>query len=88
MQRHGILSGLILAAVLVAPALGQTVLHAQNRPTSERRVYDRNHKDYHVWDSHEDQTYRLYLTEHHMKYRAFSKQSRTSQATYWRYRHQ
>jgi hypothetical protein len=89
MQRHRILSGLILAAVLVAPAFTAASAGAEDRRTQpERRVYDRGHKDYHVWDAREDQTYRGYLTEHHLKYRAFSRQSRTSQATYWRYRHQ
>ncbi|HLJ89930.1 MAG TPA: hypothetical protein VKZ53_24190 [Candidatus Angelobacter sp.] len=54
----------------------------------QRRYYDRNHKDYHVWDNHEDGVYRAWLSDRHEVYRDFSKQKRSRQVEYWKYRHE
>jgi hypothetical protein len=92
MHGHRFLSSLIVTAALLAPGLGQTVASAQKRVAVKVgpvtvRVYDRAHKDYHVWDDHEDRTYRQYLGDQHKKYRRFSRLNQKKQTTYWNYRH-
>ena len=90
MYGHRFLSSLIVTAALLAPVLGQAVAAAQVRaevgPVTVR-VYDRSHKDYHVWDDHEDQTYRKYLSDNHQTYRPIAKLSNKQQTTYWNSRH-
>jgi hypothetical protein len=87
---HRFLSSLIVAAALLGPGLGQAVSAAQVRaevgPVTVR-VYDRSHKDYHVWDDHEDQTYRQYLNDSHQTYRPIAKLSNKQQTAYWNTRH-
>ena len=34
-----------------------------------RRYYDRDGRDYHVWNEGEDRAYRFYLTDQHLEYR-------------------
>jgi hypothetical protein len=92
MHGHRILSSLIVTAALFAPALGQTVAAGQERAAVKAgpvtvRVYDRAHKDYHVWDDHEDRTYRTYLTDSHRSYRPIAKLSNKEQTKYWNSRH-
>ena len=92
MHGHRFLSSLIVTAALLAPGLGQATAAAQVRaavkvgPVSVR-VYDRAHKDYHVWDDREDQAYRQYLGDNHQTYRPIAKLSRKQQTTYWNSRH-
>jgi hypothetical protein len=79
-------SSLLLAAAIVAP----TAIMAGPRPQEARvqvRVYDRNHRDYHNWDDHEDHAYRSYLQERHKDYREYDKQNNREQKRYWNYRH-
>jgi hypothetical protein len=77
---------LLLAAVIVAPALVVTTAQAQEA-TVQVRVYDRDHKDYHNWDNHEDHAYRAYLSENHREYHEYNKQNRKEQRNYWNWRH-
>ena len=80
------ISALLLAAAIVAP----TAIMAGPRPQEERvqiRVYDRNHRDYHNWDDHEDRTYRQYLGEQHKTYREYDRQNNREQKHYWNWRH-
>jgi hypothetical protein len=92
MHGHRFLSSLVVTAALLAPGLGQAVAAAQERaavkvgPVS-LRVYDRSHKDYHVWDDQEDRTYRTYLTNNHQAYRPIAKLSSKQQTKYWNSRH-
>jgi hypothetical protein len=83
MHRFRSASALVLAAALFVPVAVQA---AAPRST-QTRVYDRTHKDYHVWDNSEDQAYRGYLTDQHAKYKPITKQSHTRQDAYWNYRH-
>jgi hypothetical protein len=91
-MRHRFLGSLIVSAALLAPGLGQAVAAAQERaavkvgPVSVR-VYDKSHKDYHVWDDQEDQTYRKYLNDNNQKYRPIAKLSSKQQTNYWNSRH-
>jgi hypothetical protein len=93
MRGHPLLSSLIVTAALLAPGLGQAVPAAQVRADVQVgpvavRVYDRSHKDYHVWDDQEDQTYRQYLSDNHRAYRPIAKLSNRDQTRYWNSRHE
>ncbi|HEV3060218.1 MAG TPA: hypothetical protein VGY48_18380 [Vicinamibacterales bacterium] len=82
---------LILAATLAAPAMmGLASASAQVRVgvAVGPRVYDRRHRDYHVWDGREDREYRQYLTERHHRYVAYARQRRAQQSAYWQWRHE
>jgi hypothetical protein len=83
---HRFIASLFLAAVLVAPV---SILAAAAPQTAsvQLRVYDRDHHDYHNWDDHEDGLYRGYLTDQHITYRVYAKQSRKTQRNYWNWRH-
>lgn len=81
MHRHRFTAAFILATALLAPAV------AQAAATVQVKFYDRTNKDYHVWDTREDQAYRQHLTEQHRKYKPFSKQTHKQQDTYWQWRH-
>ena len=86
MHGHRFLSSLIVTAALLAPVSIHAAVAAP-RVAVTARVYDRSHKDYHVWDDHEDSTFRLYLGDQHKKYRRFSTLKRNQQTTYWNWRH-
>ena len=53
----------------------------------QRRYYDREHRDYHVYDQHEDRAYRSYLQERRYAYVSLARQRRERQREYWRWRH-
>ena len=91
---HGqrFLSSLVVTAALLAPGMGQAVAAAQTRAEIQAgpvtlRVYDKVHKDYHVWDDQEDRTYREYLSHNHQPYRPIAKISQKRQTAYWNTRH-
>jgi len=73
---------------MIAAASPQDDRNHENRQQREdnRRYYDKNHKDYHNWDTNEDRSYRRYQTEHHQK-RAFVQLNTRQQTTYWKWRH-
>ena len=69
-------ASLFLSAALLAP-MGAFAMAApqddrdrerHEERERERRVYDPYHKDYHNWDSREDQVYRRWLDERHQSY--------------------
>jgi hypothetical protein len=80
------ISSLFLAAAIAAP----TAIMAHSRPQDsgvQVRVYDRDHRDYHNWDDHEDRAYRRYLTVQHRSYRQYHRQHYRVQKHYWNWRH-
>jgi hypothetical protein len=79
---------LILAATLAAPAVGLASTQERIGVTIGHRVYDRDHHDYHVWNSRENRSYRQYLIERHRRYVAYSRQRRLQQSAYWQWRHE
>ena len=83
MHRFLLVGGLVLSAVLVAPL----VLRADDHHR-ERRYYDREHHDYHVWNDHEDRAYRVYLGERHQEYREWHRVNRGHQREYYHWRHE
>jgi hypothetical protein len=83
---HRYISSLILAAALVSPV----AIMAAPVPKDDNvqvRVYDRDHKDYHNWDDHENSTWGIYLSNNHKKPQEYKKASRKEQSHYWGWRH-
>ena len=72
---------LFLTAALVTPA---TIVAAAGQ---NDRVYDREHKDYHHWDDHENAAWHRYMTEKHIQEHEWAKANRKEQADYWNWRH-
>jgi hypothetical protein len=85
MFRRAISTFAMCAAVLGGLALTPSIATAQ--AGVELKFYDRSHKDYHQWNGDEDRMYHQYVTDHHMKYREFSRMSKKQQDAYWRWRH-
>jgi hypothetical protein len=46
------------------------------------RVYDRDHRDYHNWDDHENHAWGVYLTNHHRRHYEYARASRRDQREY------
>jgi hypothetical protein len=80
------ISLLFLTAAIAAPALVVAEAKAQEASV-QVRVYDRDHRDYHNWDDHEDRAYRRYLAEQHRSYREYHRQHYRTQRHYWNWRH-
>jgi hypothetical protein len=83
MKKH--IPALLFAAVLAAPSLA--VAAPQDHRPAQKRVYDRDHKDYHVWDSREEQSYRAWANEQHHANLNYAKLKRQQQSEYWAWRH-
>jgi hypothetical protein len=77
-----LVSALLLGAALITPAL-----RAEDN-SHDRRYYDREGKDYHTWNTHEDRAYRVYLGEQHREYREFPRAKVVQQREYFRWRHE
>ena len=84
MKRY--IGALFLTAALVAPAVIVAEAKAQEASV-QVRVYDRDHRDYHNWDDHEDHAYRRYLIARHRTYREYNRQHYRVQRHYWNWRH-
>lgn len=86
---HRFLILLIVTAALLASTSTQAAAqsHPRHRVTIQTRVYDRAHRDYHVWNHNEDQAYRGYLGDQHRTYRRFSRLNHRQRMTYWNWRH-
>jgi hypothetical protein len=80
------MGSLLLAAAIAAP----TTIMAQPKgqeASVQVRVYDREHRDYHNWDDHEDRAYRRYLEGRRETYREYHRQHYRAQRHYWNWRH-
>ena len=74
-----LLGGLILSTVLLVPVAMQA---------EERRYYDRDRRDHHVWNDGENRAYNRYLEERkEERRREFNRENRQRQTAYWRWRH-
>jgi hypothetical protein len=84
-RAHLSVASLFLAAALAAP------LSMMAAPTPQAsvqvRVYDRDHKDYHNWDDHENAQWGVFLSDNHRKSHEFTKANRKEQSQYWAWRH-
>jgi len=83
---HRYLTTMILAAAIATP-LAVVAAPAPKDDNVQVRVHDRNHKDYHNWDDHENAAWGGYLTNNHKKRHEFSRASRREQSNYWNWRH-
>jgi hypothetical protein len=90
MHRFRILAGLLLGAALLIP----TVVRADGddhrynkRYYDNRRYFDRDGRDYHVWNEREDRAYRFYLNDQHLGYREWRTVRGRHQVAYFRWRH-
>jgi hypothetical protein len=88
MQRLRILGGLLLGIGMLAPVVARADEHPYNKHYYDnRRYYDRDGHDYHVWNETEDRAYRFYLTDQHLAYREWRTVKGADQAAYFRWRH-
>ena len=85
-RTHRYISSLFLTAALAVPVAIMAAPGPQNASV-QVRVYDRDHKDYHNWDDHENQSWGLYLSNNHKKPHEFAKANKKEQSQYWNWRH-
>src|SRR5438094_771038 len=72
MHRLLILGGLLLGTAIITPMVVRA--DGDDHPYNKRyydhkRYYDRDGRDYHVWNDREDRAYRSYLGEQRREYR-------------------
>jgi hypothetical protein len=86
-------ASLFLSTALLAPLGAFAMAEPQDEherheeKERERRVYDPYHKDYHNWDSREDEVYRHWLETRHHVYVDLEHLKRKEQREYWDWRH-
>jgi hypothetical protein len=81
MRRFTLLTTFFAAAAIMAPV-------AMNAADKDKKYYDRDGRDYHAWNDHEDRAYRVYLTEQHRDYREFHTVKPVQQREYFKWRHE
>jgi hypothetical protein len=83
-------TGLFVAAALLLPnyLLAQPQHRDDDRRDhpDEHRYYDKKHKDYHEWNDHESQAYRMYVQQHH-GYPDWDRANERQRNDYWKWRH-
>ncbi len=84
---HRYITSLFLAAALMAPVAIMAAPVPQEASV-QVRVYDRDHKDYHNWDDHENRAWGIFLTNNHKKNHEFARANRREQSNYWKWRHE
>jgi hypothetical protein len=80
------LGSLFLVAALAAPVTIMAVPAPQD-DREHKRVYDKEHKDYHNWDDNENRAWGQFLTENHRESHEYAKSNKKEQSEYWNYRH-
>jgi hypothetical protein len=84
-------SSMLLTGALLAPvAFAQDRDHDRDdRNRNNNRVYDSSHRDYHNWNSDEDNAYRQWYGQQHngKQYRDYRKLNKKDQQAYWKWRH-
>jgi hypothetical protein len=84
-------TALFVAAALLVP----NCMFAQHRDDrddrrdhpDEHRYYDKKHKDYHEWNDHEAQAYRVYGQQHRGNYVDWDRANERQRNDYWNWRH-
>jgi hypothetical protein len=85
-KTHKYLASLFLTAALTAP-MAAVITATPASAQDDRGYYDKEHKDYHKWDDHEQSAWGRYLAEKHHKDHEFAKASHKEQQDYWAWRH-
>jgi hypothetical protein len=81
---HRYIASLFLTAALAGPV---SIMAAPQDAGVSVRVYDKDHKDYHNWDDHENRAWGQYLTENHRGSHEYAKANKKEQSQYWNWRH-
>lgn len=81
------LGSLFVMAALAIP-MATVAMPGPQDDHARKRVYDRDHKDYHNWDDKEDRAWGRYLEENHRDRHEFAKANRKEQNEYWKWRHE
>jgi hypothetical protein len=85
MKRKGLfITALFMGASLVTPMM----VSANPQVSIGVKIYDRDHKDYHVWDDNEVKFYDGWRHDHPEYKVDFRKNSREQQSEYWKWRHE
>lgn len=89
-MKHPALASFVVAGALVTGVVGSVNLSAAAAQSARVtvRTYDRDHRDYHVWNRTEDHAYRAWLQTRHYTYRQFSRLKNSERRAYWRWRHE
>ena len=82
-----VMAALAGTAFLPATALAEDKKEKKHKQTHDTRFYDREHRDYHAWNTDEDHLYREWLAGRHDRYRVFPRMNRNQQRAYWQWRH-
>jgi hypothetical protein len=61
--------------------------HDRDHDDHRHHVYDKNHKDYHDFDAHEEQAWRIYWQQRHHAYVDWDRATAAQQQAYWDWRH-
>lgn len=82
-------SSLVLVGAIVIPAGLVAQEHDRDRDHDRGRIYDRDHRDYHSWNSNEDRAYHRWYNENHngREYREYNRMKSKDQRAYWNWRH-
>ena len=86
---HSYVGSFILCAALLAPtaALAAAPITPTQDAAVQVRVYDEKHKDYHVWDDHENGAWVRFQDEKKWKHHDWAKANKHEQEQYWEWRH-
>jgi len=85
MHRFMVVSLVFAGAAMFAPLAVNADDHHEKH---ERRYYDRDGRDYHTWNDHEDRAYRMYLGEQHRPFVEFRREREPRRREYYRWRHE
>lgn len=80
----------ITAFCLSVALLTPVYVNAQDHDRDEhhdQRYYDKEHKDYHQWNAHEDRAWRIYWEQEHRPYVDWDRASEAQRQSYWNWRH-
>lgn len=84
-----LVSGALMASVgAMAMPRPQDDHERHEQEELERRAYDRERRDYHRWDDHEERMYREWLRERNFSYIDFDQLTPRDQRAYWHWRHE
>ena len=84
---HRYITTMLLGAALCAPVAMRAADDEHHDRDRNRRVYDRENRDYHEWNEREDRAYRHWLEENRRPYMDYNRVDRRQQQEYWRWRH-
>jgi hypothetical protein len=84
-RKYRYIASLFLSAALVAPVSMMAAPSPQAAVSV--RIYDRDHKDYHNWDDHENGLWGQFLVERHRRHHEYARASAREQREYWQWRH-